>query len=199
MSEATVVWDMSARSRLSGLGATNVIPVALTRSTRRVYEYVASNVARLAAGAEATIPTQPGVLGVANGVRPLVLPIAVTSTRETVGVPASQRYVLGRLQEMAEAPDLESGVLRDFPVLARAWTEGQLILGADTPTPSVVPSDEGGVTFVWHKGGWDVEVQVDPVETTVWAQSRRTGTTWYGSLDDHRSELRALLREMSIR
>jgi hypothetical protein len=98
---------------------------------------------------------------------------------------------------MVERGQFELDTYPSPSIIACAWTEAVSVLDASSPTPSVVPSDEGGVMFVWHRGGWDVEVEIDATENTVWAQSRRTGDTWFGPLNDRRGDLRQLLREMA--
>jgi hypothetical protein len=100
---------------------------------------------------------------------------------------------------MRASTAFEPGATITPSVIARAWTEGLGILDDGTPTPSVVPSDECGVTFVWHKGGWDVEVTFEATGTMVWAHSRQSDDTWYGELDTHREVLRQLLREIATK
>ena len=36
------------------------------------------------------------------------------------------------------------------------------ILGSDTPTPSVVPTADGGIQFEWHSSGIDLEIAFGP-------------------------------------
>ena len=44
-----------------------------------------------------------------------------------------------------------------------------------TPTPSVVPTADGGIDFVWHKNGYDVEWCITEVNAEFWAHHRATG------------------------
>ena len=44
-----------------------------------------------------------------------------------------------------------------------------------TPTPSVVPTPDGGIDFVWHKNGYDVEWCITEGEAEFWAHHRPTG------------------------
>jgi hypothetical protein len=55
-----------------------------------------------------------------------------------------------------------------------------------TPTPSVVPDDEGAVLFVWHKNGIDGEIAVTEDEASVWVHHRTTGAMWSSPLSEHR-------------
>lgn len=64
---------------------------------------------------------------------------------------------LGRLA-VAPEPDVQSP---QPEAVRRALGEVVRFMGVDTPTPCVVPTLDGGVQFVWHKGGWDVEVEVE--------------------------------------
>jgi hypothetical protein len=47
-----------------------------------------------------------------------------------------------------------------------------------TPTPSVVPTAEGGIDFVWAKNGYDVEFAVTEAGAEFWARQRSTGREW---------------------
>lgn len=53
------------------------------------------------------------------------------------------------------------------PVDARAAVAALKLLGSvarpDTPAPSIVPADEGGVQLEWHMGEIDLEVEVTPL------------------------------------
>ena len=54
-----------------------------------------------------------------------------------------------------------------------------------TPTPSVVPDADGGIDFVWHKNGYDVEICVTANEADIWARHRVTGDEWASPLPGH--------------
>lgn len=70
-------------------------------------------------------------------------------------------------------------------------------LEGNTPTPSVVPSSEGGIEFIWYKGGWHLEVAVGHGEINVWAHNIKSGALWNGSLDATSEKLRDLLGGLS--
>ena len=108
-------------------------------------------------------------------------------------------YVIGRLRELLHfAYDPDEGLPPPHPeAIQRALPELIRFMRVDAPTPSVVPTFEGGVQFVWHKGGWDVEVEVGPNETLVWAQRRDGSASWHGSLDDRVHDARAVMSEIT--
>lgn len=47
-----------------------------------------------------------------------------------------------------------------------------------TPTPSVVPTADGGIDFVWHKNGYDVEWCITEGDAEFWAHHRATGAMY---------------------
>lgn len=105
-------------------------------------------------------------------------------------------YISRRLKKLAdrapgEAPPIPS------EILAETWKEALRTLPARCPTPSVVPSEEGGVDLVWHKGGWDVEMSIEPDARYIWARNRFTGEMWDGTLEEHRRKLSGLLDSLS--
>lgn len=124
-------------------------------------------------------------------------PVKVTVAR-TASAPRWLSYVVDRLNELdslAIDPDDELPA-PSHDVLSRALDEANRFMAPATPTPSVVPTVDGHVQFVWHKAGWDVEVEVGPEETCVWARDRESGESWSGSLDECKGELVSLLYRM---
>jgi hypothetical protein len=108
-------------------------------------------------------------------------------------------YVMERLEalhRLVYEPDDE--VPTPYPEsIQRALPELARFMRTDTPTPTVVPTFDGGVQFVWHKGGWDVEVEVGPKETLVWAQRRDGDESWDGSLDERVDDVRSLMARLT--
>jgi hypothetical protein len=105
-----------------------------------------------------------------------------------------QKYVHQRMQEMRSGDDDFTELPQPTTfVIDRAWQVATRLLHPDTPTPSVVPSDEGNVVLVWHKARWDLEIEVGPEEVTVWAHNQRTGRMFSGSLDAQLEKVSSLL------
>ena len=104
------------------------------------------------------------------------------------------KYVSERMQELKDGEDDFSELPRPTHlVVDRAWQVATLILQSNTPTPSVVPSDDGNVVFVWHKARWDLEIEVAPEEVTIWAHSRATGEMFSGTLGEQLQRVSRLL------
>jgi hypothetical protein len=60
-----------------------------------------------------------------------------------------------------------------------------------------VPGEDESVEFVWHRGDWDLELEVGRNEDYVWARNRTTGETWHGELDELRELFSDLLASLS--
>lgn len=126
----------------------------------------------------------------------LVMRVRIQGAEET---PRWLSYVMTRLQALlalAYEPDDEVPTPH-LEAIHRALPELSRFMRADTPTPSVVPTVDGGVQFVWHKRGWDLEIEVGPKETLLWAQRRDGSTTVHGSLDERLVDARNVLAEMA--
>lgn len=109
---------------------------------------------------------------------------------------SSQRwfeYLSKRFAEIEAEARLGKTGYPSIETLNRAWNEAVRLLDPHHPTPSVVPSENAGVDLVWHKKGWDVEVEIEPGASTVWAHEISTGETEYGPLADMRSALTEVL------
>lgn len=108
-------------------------------------------------------------------------------------------YVLGRLNALAhklDEPHPDDVGLPDPVALERSLSELQSLLADETPSPSVVPTAESGVQFVWHKGGWDLEIEVLQSETLAWGRNRGSGTRWAGPLEEVRQQVQEALRDI---
>lgn len=109
-------------------------------------------------------------------------------------------YVERRLHELHEVtvqPENEPPV-PNAKALRRTPAVAVMFMKATTPTPSVVPTHEGCIQLVWHKGGWDIEVDISDAEDLVWARNRITGASWYGSLEEKLAELERVLDELAL-
>lgn len=70
--------------------------------------------------------------------------------------------------------------------------------GKHAIAPQLVPTREGGVQLEWHRGGWDVEVELSPYRRP-WVDCERADGTdmWTGTLTDHVDPLRVVLKEIA--
>jgi len=92
-------------------------------------------------------------------------------------------YVSRRLAQLRRGSGDFTGLLQPSEeVVRRARDVSTGLFRANTPTPSVVPSEYGDVLFIWHKAGWELEIEVGPEEVSVWAHERNSGAVWSGSL-----------------
>lgn len=131
---------------------------------------------------------------------------AVSSPRSTIvrvgggrRVPRWLPYVLRRLNDLAAGPyepEDEDGLLPDPQAVWRALPALGGLLTDRTPTPSVVPTIDGGVQFVWHKAGWDLEIEVLANETIVWGRRRGEGLGDAGPIAEMRPVLDRALRAL---
>jgi hypothetical protein len=104
-------------------------------------------------------------------------------------------YVSCRLDAIAENTELG---LPAAEVInrARSWILHLLPPGA--PAPAVLPSEDGGIDFVWHRDGWNVEIGVEPDGTeTVWTWNRDSDEEVFGDLEEHRDLVVDLIRALT--
>ena len=122
-----------------------------------------------------------------------------TDTADVVGAPRWLPYVQARLNEMAEGIrgiGGEEGISADPAALRRALPELTSLLDDGTPAPSVVPTVDGGVQFVWHRSGWDIEIEVLATTTLAWVRRRGEGPGTAGSVAQIRDPLGGALRDL---
>jgi hypothetical protein len=104
------------------------------------------------------------------------------------------RYVSKRLRELGAGEyDFTGFQIPTTEVVELARGVANNLFRPQTPTPSIVPSEDGDILYIWHKAGWDLEIDVGLGGTTVWAHDRSAGREWYGSLEELRVGVANLL------
>jgi len=104
------------------------------------------------------------------------------------------RYVTRRLRELRDGEyDFTDLRVPSSQVVNQARATANSLFRPETPTPSVVPSASGDILYIWHKSGWDLEIDVGPEGATVWARDRSAGKELYGSLEERRVWVSSLL------
>lgn len=100
-------------------------------------------------------------------------------------VPRWSRYVERRLKEIRSgAHDFTGLQVPSSQVVDLARQLAWNWFYPDTPTPSVLPSENGDVLYVWHKAGWDVEICVGREGIEIWAYHRGSGSELRGSMEE---------------
>lgn len=95
-------------------------------------------------------------------------------------------YVEQRLSELERGEGDYTELRRpSAATVARAREVAAETFRDSTPTPSVVPTADGGIDFVWRMNGYDVEICVTEAEADIWARHRATGDEWASPLPDH--------------
>ncbi len=103
-------------------------------------------------------------------------------TFEEVDPPAWLEPTVRRLLDLLSLlPDWDSYGARSVDRLHvnAAFQVLSLIMRHDTPAPSVVPTNRGGVQLEWHTGGIDLEIEtLSTQELLVSFEDSTTGTEW---------------------
>jgi hypothetical protein len=103
-------------------------------------------------------------------------------------------YVSRRLAQLRRGEGDFTGLMRPTnDVIERARSVSASLFQHDTPTPSVVPSEDGEVRFFWHKAGWMLEIIVGLEDVSIWAHQPSSGEDWSGSLAEFRPQVSGLL------
>lgn len=122
-------------------------------------------------------------------------PAASAASRAAFDIPLWQQYLERRLGDFSREPRLD-----DYPkgdTLIYAWNVVVGLLPSDSPTPSVIPGDDGVVELIWEKHGWHLEIEIGQGATWIWAKDRSTGEAWSGDLTEHRAFVRDVLASMA--
>lgn len=105
-------------------------------------------------------------------------------------------YVLDRLDKLSLADDGQPAPTPEVINRARNAVIDTLPLRA--PAPSVLPTTDGGVDFVWHQNGWNVEIGVDrDGAATLWTWNRIDDLEHSGDLAEGKPLLREVLESFS--
>jgi hypothetical protein len=103
------------------------------------------------------------------------------------------RYVARRLAELAIGKSVSDMPVPSAVLCDRAFSVAEELFDSDTPTPSVVSSEDGTVLFVWRSQPLELEIEIGPEETSVWAYERSRGRIWSGRLEEQRARVSSLL------
>jgi len=121
-----------------------------------------------------------------------------TSLEAARKLPAWFDYVLNRLVDIVNpTTDIDGFPRPSKGIVGQAFYEASELFPAWVKPPSVVPTREAGVKFVWHDQGWDVEIGIDPGDHWLWVRNRNDGRSFDGSLNEGRVLLAEFLRASS--
>jgi hypothetical protein len=126
-----------------------------------------------------------------------VVPAATTVSRKDA-LPPWFASAVSRIEAIRQlrADDPDEVPLPDPKALMRVWSEADRFMIDEAPTPSILPTEDEGIMFVWHHGEWDLEVEVRAEETVVWGKTQDGGRLLRGSLDGYLPEVRKILEEL---
>ena len=111
---------------------------------------------------------------------------------------ARNDYVIGRITDLRAGKGDFTGLKKPSAlVMDRVADTVAALLREHTPTPSVVPTEDGNVAVIWRGRGWDLEVEVSETETEVWAHERATGQEFSGPLAEMEAWTLDLLRKLA--
>jgi hypothetical protein len=103
-------------------------------------------------------------------------------------------YVTRRLSELTSSTYGFNAVTPPMTAACeRALHVAEDMFRLNTPTPSVVASEDGDVVFIWRSAALELEIEVGIEEIAVWAYDRPAGTVWSGQLGERQAEFFGLL------
>lgn len=106
--------------------------------------------------------------------------------------------VAQRLQALNRATIEEDGFEAvGVSTLQLAWNYAKWLFPKAVPIPSVVPNADRGVDFRWYLEGWDLQIAVDPEETTVWIRNRASNAIQCGRFSEYLDQVRDLLSQFA--
>lgn len=126
--------------------------------------------------------------------------VAESSTDTSLNVATRWgNYVTRRITELLVGAHDFNGLKVPVDKTGRhAWDIALELFHPNTPAPSVLPSEDGDILFVWHKAGWDIEISVGSEESEVWAHNRHSGEEFSGSVEDFSTETSRALANLAV-
>lgn len=68
----------------------------------------------------------------------------------------------------------------------------------NTPAPSIVPANHGGVQLEWHTGGIDLELEfLSPNKILAYFEDQETGESWETLVENDFRDVRKAIRRMA--
>jgi hypothetical protein len=183
---------MISDSLTQTIGAAAIAGVVVLTGTNSLV--VAGNLT--AQGYYYPLPTQPGrwVPAVATKTTMPTLERDAAGVRSVRSDSRWDKYVFQRMEDLRAAKyDFTGLKVPTWHVIDRAWGVATTLFEPDTPTPSVVPTEDGNVLLVWHKAEWDIKIEVGSEEIWTWAHDRHAGTRFSGPLGEQQVRLSGLL------
>jgi hypothetical protein len=199
MATSPIVPEPAAKSRIAGNGATRVYAVPVIVGTTELSyalpaQHPESEIQPRPAPAEDD-EAEVGEKRTEDGWSEAHRGVFYASTAPRQEFSPGIMYVRSRLLQMRERSKYEVAPYPDEFLLANAWYHAGDLLPPGTPAPSVVPSEDGNVSLVWHQAGWDVEIEIAYQDAEIWAD-HSSGESWSGSVWEDSDQLKELLRSL---
>jgi hypothetical protein len=107
-------------------------------------------------------------------------------------------YVSLRLSRLRRGDGDFTGLTQPTEEIVRRARNVTSLFKANTPTPSVVPSEDGDILFIWQKAGWELEIEVGSEEVSAWLHERSSGAISSGSLAELWPSISSILARLAL-